>query len=222
MTIVSRPARIAANLAVVQTRLETVACRRLANVYGQHIDAHEGIPSLGGFDLSSLGPILSEVILYEVDEDAVRFRVIGEECKRRFNGVQPGQNYLDFVQPVRREQARRSFVNMLEHRCAMAVRNLQVLSSGVQVLCEALGVPLRSTDRQETPDRLLFTDCVLRENVGWSDAGVRISYSSPAERCYIDLGFGVPETHEDLHNADLDDTFDTPRVFDSLGNGLSS
>ena len=69
----------------------------------------------------------SDCILYEVADGAIRFRVIGEECKRRFNGVQPGQDYLSFVQPVRREQALLSMTNVLDYRCAMAVRNLQVL-----------------------------------------------------------------------------------------------
>ncbi|MBP5855995.1 hypothetical protein KAJ83_03175 [Marivibrio halodurans] len=216
MTLVTRPAYLASGLEVVRARLESEPARRLAAVYGGSLEKAGGIPCLSSFDLAALGRVLSSMVLYEVGEDRVTFRLIGEECKRRFNGVRVGDNYLDFVQPIRREQAWRSFSSMLEHRCAMAVRNLQILSSGQQVFCEALGVPLRSAAGLEAPDRLLFADSIVREDIGWTDASVTISYSYPSERCFIDLGYGLPESHEDFQTTERRNIVDAPLIFEGL------
>jgi len=189
------------SLAVVEERLASDACRKLAAVYRRQLDAMSAgartVPSVSTFDLPALGNFLEDMVLYQVTADQVIFRLLGERTRNRFRMVRPGTDYLTFVSPERRPQALLSMQNCLHPPCAMACRNLQTLSTGRVIACEVLAVPLRRNEGSEEPDRVLVADAQISRTDMWRADEEGIVHSTPSERCYIDLGFGLPEGHID-------------------------
>lgn len=197
----SRQAAALSSLAVIEDRLASDACRRLAAVYRRQIDAMPVgariVPSVSSFDLPALGSHLEDMVLYQVTADQIIFRLLGERTRARFPMVRPGTDYLTFVSPERRPQALLSMRNCLHPPCAMACRNLQTLTTGRVIACEALAVPLRRNDGSVEPDRVLVADAQISKTDMWRVEEEGIVHSTPSERCYIDLGFGLPDGHVD-------------------------
>lgn len=197
-----RIAKTVVGLDLLEPRLTAQSCVVLAAVYKSQIEELGDIPSITTFDLPALGRAMRDLVMYEVIEDQPLFRLVGEEFKKRFREAVVGENYFDYVHPSRREQALMSIRNCLDYPCAMAVRNFQVLQSGRQIFTEVLGVPMRGTEQDECPNRLLFADVIVHTSDYMELENTTVVTSSPIERCYIDLGYGAPTDHIDKIDPD--------------------
>lgn len=197
---VRQPAGFVSSLNDLKDVVTSDASRHLLTAYESIMaSTADGLPSRDAFDPMSLGKYLANTVLYDVsDRNHVVFRIVGETMKSHFRSNPVGRCYLEFVPDERRQRALSAFRHCAEIPCGMLSRTRQVFTSGVSRYCEAIGVPLMGPASNGFATHLLFVDSPASIGKPNTSDDSPFRFAQMLERRFVDLGFGVPETFEDL------------------------
>ena len=137
--------------------------------------------------------LLNTMVIYELVSDSlILTRLNGTSLNERFGRDITGENYLDFVAAERREKAAQAFWTVAGHPCGMQVTLVHRLTSGRDILVEALGLPFIN-DRGENPIVFFQSNEIAPEKKYKRREDAQLQLILVLERTMIDLGGGVPE-----------------------------
>lgn len=156
----------------------------------------EILPRRSRFLPEEVPELLSTAAVYElVSHDLLKARLQGTAINERFGRDITGENYLDYVAPERLASASRAFWTMAQHPCGMHAILIHRLTSGRDVLVEALGFPYIN-DQGDNPIVIYQSN----EIEGTSRQQLRdegqLSMILLEGRTMIDIGNGVPAFEE--------------------------
>jgi hypothetical protein len=180
----------------------TPACRALAAGYLVMLDAAPGrIPHKNELDLANFASVMPHLALVAISKpDRCIYRVAGERLKERVGLNLTGRNYYDFVQPERRQIAAGAMHMVIDTPCAFRAEMRQTYSGGVNLMIEASGFPLLSSE-SGVDGFILFADQGIDKLDDLLTPHPILQGASLRHRDLIDLGFGVDEAFEDLIEA---------------------
>jgi hypothetical protein len=174
-------------------------CKLLATGYANLIERGDGgIPPKNGLDMTDFAPAMSNVALTAVTLGSTCvFRIAGEALRRRFGQNLVGVDYYGLVDPSRRDHAMRSMELVVSTPCGFRTELLQRYDNGEEHVAEACAFPLRS-DEPGIDGFAFFADQQLDQPKVSSAIRPRIIESIVTRRDFIDLGFGIDTSYEDL------------------------
>lgn len=121
-----------------------------------------------------------------------RMRLIGTGIRQRAGREQTGGNFLDLVEPERRDLEDRRLALVLTHPCGSTTVRRARRASGLVRLDRTLALPLRDNQGEV---RLLVATTEYLESADATPDGQQ-SGIHVLERRYLDLGAGVPAMPE--------------------------
>jgi len=150
------------------------------------------VPLRSALDPVRLGPaLLPRLVIYDLAEPGVaRIRLMGTETAANFGFDPTGRDYLDFVEPERREEALQGFLVPARHPCGMRVVGESRYNTGLATLVETVAFPFRRDDGAGL-QMIFVTSQIQRWHLSrWESA--RLMTFHPVERHFIDIGAGIP------------------------------
>ena len=166
------------------------------------LDAASGrIPHKNDLDLANFAAVMPHLALVAISKpDRCIYRVAGERLKERVGLNLTGRNYYDFVQPERRQIAAGAMHMVIDTPCAFRAELRQSYSGDVNLMIEASGFPLLSSENG-VDGFILFADQGIDKLDDLLTPHPILQGASLRQRDLIDLGFGIDETFEDLIEA---------------------
>ena len=160
-------------------------------------EAGENLPRRSRFLPEEIPNLLDTMAIYElVPPDCIHTRLHGSAINERFGHDMTGKNYLDFVAPERRQAAYRAFQTMVTHPCGMNPIMIHRLSSGRDILVEALGFPVIN-DRGDHPIVIFQSNEIASDqDIQRHEDDSRIKLIMVQARKIIDIGYGAPDFQE--------------------------
>lgn len=150
------------------------------------------VPHRRDFQPEKLGSALAHIVIHElISPMEIRLRLVGSTVASAYDEEITGRNYLDMVEPDRRDAAAQTFFTACRQPCGMYTRLRSVGWRGRTMERESLGFPLRdesgvrwfyscsTTDPADTPAYDLSRDGIA-------------TVTDVLERLYVDIGAGVP------------------------------
>ncbi|WP_020591521.1 PAS domain-containing protein [Kiloniella laminariae] len=135
--------------------------------------------------------LLSTLSIYElVSRDFIKFRLIGTAIRERMGADMTGKNYLDFVDPARREKSGGSFWAVVEQPCAMRVISNHAMTSGRHMFLEVLMVPVEN-DMGANPVVLCQTNEINKPGKDEFHNPDGLKLVTVSNREFIDIGAGL-------------------------------
>ncbi len=159
----------------------------------QSLPRSDLLPSSSDFRPEAVPGLLADFAIYElISADFIKVRLSGTHMDHRHGMTCTGRNYLDLVDPQRRESASKAFWTVATHPCGMRVFARLQRSSGTSLEVETLGLPMLC--REGENPLLYLTVCDLDPDE-WLERedGDRTEQIAVGERTYFDIGAGVPE-----------------------------
>lgn len=166
--------------------------------YWKQLPRAEGslLPYRSSFLPEEIPDLLPNLLLFEViSKDFMKIRLQGTTIDEQYGSDMAGANYLDFVEPKRREVAASAFVMMAETPCGIVARLDQLLTTGRYVTVEAIGFPLLN-DRGDNPIIIYSSNELRRSNRFTFEDEYQLHYIYVLDREIIDIGAGAPEFHD--------------------------
>ncbi|RED52382.1 PAS domain-containing protein [Aestuariispira insulae] len=152
----------------------------------------EILPPRSRFLPEDVPELLSTTAIYElVSPDLLKARLQGTAINERFGRDITGENYLDYVAPERRASASRAFWTMAQHPCGMHAILTHRLTSGRDVLVEALGFPYINGEGGNPIVIFQSNEIEVPPGRKLRDEG-ELSMILLEGRTLIDIGNGVP------------------------------
>lgn len=182
---------------IVGRSAQSIAYRAEASrVWFEHwssLRAGDVVPLRSAFDPLAVPKLLPHMLVCDLTEPGiVRIRLMGTAMVRNFAFDPTGGDYLDLVEPERRQAAYRGFVVPASHPCGMRVLGENRYSRGGPVSVETVGLPFRRDDGAGM--QMVFVGSRLGPaEAFWRDRGRTRSFHV-FERDFIDIGAGIPET----------------------------
>lgn len=154
------------------------------------------MPYRSSFLPEEIPSLLPNLLLFEVfSSDFIQIRLQGTAIDEQYGSDMGGANYLDFVEPKRREIAASAFFMMAETPCGIVARLDQLLTTGRYVTVEAIGFPLLN-DRGDNPIIIYSSNELRRSNRYSFEEEYRLRYIYVLDREIIDIGAGTPAFHD--------------------------
>ncbi|MCZ4279691.1 PAS domain-containing protein [Kiloniella laminariae] len=163
--------------------------------YWRNLPRVEGelLPRKSSFLPEDIPSILPNIIVYELqDKDQIMIRLQGTAINQRFGHDMTGANYLDYVEPDRREKAASAFWLMAEQPCGIIAILDHALSSGRSITVESIGFPLIN-DFGPNPIIIYQSNEIEREEWRNRPENEKLKLIFVQERHLIDLGTGTPQ-----------------------------
>lgn len=181
----------------------TPACRALAAGYLAMLEAVPGrIPHKNDLDLANFATVMPHLALVAISKpDRCIYRIAGERLKERVGLNLAGRNYYDFVQPERQQIAAKAMHMVIDTPCAFRAELRQTYSGDIDLLIEASGFPLLSSENG-VDGFILFADQGIDKLDDLLTPHPILQGASLRRRDLIDLGSGIDEEFEDLIEAD--------------------
>ena len=143
--------------------------------------------------------LLEGITIYSFDEFGEPvFQLVGARPARAHVGNPKGRRYRDFLPPSRLESGLASFTRCREARCGMYVRLLSVMMSGKARQTVAIGLPFRSRGGDGSVTHMMFFQELEAQSYMFDRTDQELSFQWVRERIFLDLGNGVPDSHEDI------------------------
>lgn len=169
--------------------------------YWKSLPREEGrlIPNRSRFLPEEIPSLLPNLLIFEaLSADFIKIRLQGTAIDEHYGHDMAGGNYLDYVEPQRRQIASSAFWMMAETPCGIVAQLDQLLTSGRYVTVEVIGFPVFN-DRGDTPI-IIYSSNEIRPSERYPfEDDYKLRYIYVLERTIIDLGKGAP-TFYDLPN----------------------
>ncbi len=150
------------------------------------------VPMRSAFDPADVPNLLQTCEIHElVRPGVVLVRLSGSDMANRYSGDITGKNYLDIVDPSRRDKVWRALSHIVNHPSAMCVRIRNVRASGLVTDAEAVGFPFRGADGRAT--QIIYQSNINNPKELWDYRQDTRKMSRALGRTYIDIGAGVPD-----------------------------
>ncbi len=148
------------------------------------------LPCRDDVDPARIVKALPYITIHQIDGDGNSvFRLAGTRHFDMVGKEITDSNYLDYVAPERRDEARQRFRTVVGCPCGLYCR-LQYLSpAGVERQAESLGLPL--VGRSGEIDTILFVTEELPGPARWRDPNAPITHLEPLDVTYLDIGAGI-------------------------------
>ncbi|MFD2205911.1 PAS domain-containing protein [Kiloniella antarctica] len=162
--------------------------------YWQSLERKGGsvMPLKSSFVPEEVGHLLSHMIVYElISKDNIKIRLQGTAINERFGQDITGGNYLDYVEPERRDVASNAFWLMAEQPCGIIATLEHALSSGRKITVESIGFPFEN-DRGENPIIMYQSNEIEAYNPIMYKNDGQLKLIFVVERHIIDIGKGAP------------------------------
>lgn len=149
------------------------------------------VPVRSVFNPMAVPSLLPHMMIYDLSEpEIVRIRLMGTSVVASFGFDPTGRDYLDLVDPARREAAYGSFTDPAGHPCGMRVVGESCYANGNTLKVETVGFPFWRDDGAGT--QMVFVRARLDDAPGnWPNFGPATG-CHVFERQFIDIGAGVP------------------------------
>ena len=149
------------------------------------------VPSRSVFDPLAVPRLLPHMLICDLSEPGiVRIRLMGTGMVSSFGFDPTGRDYLDLVDPARRQAAYEGFIVPASQPCGMRVLGENRYGNGKTLTVETVGFPFRRDDGAGM--QMVFVGTRLDETTGsWPDHGATTSFHV-FEREFIDIGAGIP------------------------------
>ena len=149
------------------------------------------VPLRSAFDPLSVPALLPHMMICDLSEPGVvRIRLMGTGMVKSFGFDPTGRDYLDLVEPERREAALAGFKVPASHPCGMRVLGENRYANGKTMAVEAVSFPFRRDDRAGM--QMVFVGSNIDRDLGpWPDLDHTETFHV-FERHFIDIGAGVP------------------------------
>lgn len=160
------------------------------------------IPHKNDLDLANFATVMPHLALVAISKpDRCIYRIAGERLKERVGLNLAGRNYYDFVQPERQQIAAKAMHMVIDTPCAFRAELRQTYSGDIDLLIEASGFPLLSSENG-VDGFILFADQGIDKLDDLLTPHPILQGASLRRRDLIDLGSGIDEEFEDLIEAD--------------------
>lgn len=202
MEWVSKKPEFVGGLDRVADRCKTESGRRLIAGYLKYLHANGNHPpKFTDLDIADFATITQHFALCSVIKDQrCEFRIIGENLRERMGFPVTRVNYYDYVPADRVASVKRIMETVVETPCGFRADLEQVYTSGQTTYAEAVGLPLAPVRSGES-GQILFSDQTT-EDLGFSDKEEStLLGANLLRRDFIDIGYGVDPTYEDLVRA---------------------
>jgi len=149
------------------------------------------VPLRSAFDPLSVPALLPHMMICDLSEPGVvRIRLMGTGMVKSFGFDPTGRDYLDLVEPERREAALAGFMVPASHPSGMRVLGENRYANGKTMAVEAVSFPFRRDDRAGM--QMVFVGSNIDRDLGpWPDLDHTETFHV-FERHFIDIGAGVP------------------------------
>lgn len=149
------------------------------------------VPLRSALDPMAMPRLLPHMLICDLSEPGiVRIRLMGTGMVTSFGFDPTGHDYLDLVDPARREEAYAGFAVPAGQPCGMRVLGENRYESGLTLAVETVGFPFRRDDGAGM--QMVFVGTrVGAPTIARPDLGPSISFHV-FERQFIDIGAGVP------------------------------
>lgn len=160
--------------------------------YWLSLPATDLIPCRQDFAPERIPELLANLVIHElISPDHIRIRLVGTAVVDDYGQEVTGRNYLDFVQPERREKASRAIFHICEQPAGMLVHLRSVSENGTQLTRQSVAFPMR--DDSGTARLVYFCSSPAAERATFFDERISLKVMNVLDRRYIDIGAGVPE-----------------------------
>ncbi|MCZ4279710.1 PAS domain-containing protein [Kiloniella laminariae] len=145
--------------------------------------------------------LLPTMMMYElISADHIKIRLMGTGITQDFGTEREGKNYLDFIEPQRREKVSKALWEIARIPCGIRVVAEHLLQSGLTVKLESVGLPL--LNREGRISWILFQRNILGEQRGLPEQPSDREFDPRTYvrlflRDYIDIGAGVSDFSEE-------------------------
>ncbi len=202
MPWISKAPRSVVDLDHAASLFETNPPQVVVKAYRDIVLENDGeIPKKSGLDVTRFVSALPFVAMYALQKpDKAIYRLAGEEWIRRIGMNPVGKNYFDFVPEERRSSAAFATFSMIDLPYGYRMLVEQVYEERRNATVEILALPLLSTEPGIDGFSLLASDIVKPHKfspIPPRDSGISLG-ANVLERDLIDLGFGVPDSFEEL------------------------
>ena len=150
------------------------------------------VPPRSRLDPARFPDLLPYVSIFDLSEPGVaRLRLIGTDAVARTGFDATGTDYLDAVEPKRRELALQGFLVPAHHPCGMRVVVIFTYATGRRALIEAAGFPFERDDGAGR--QMVFVSIELDSEAALlRDKSDNVDLIDLETREFIDIGAGVP------------------------------
>ena len=202
MEWVSKKPEFVGGLDRVAERCKTESGRSLIASYSKYLQSNGNRPpKFSDLDIADFATITPHFALCSVIKDQrCEFRIIGESLRERMGFPANRVNYYDYVPANRVASVKRIMETVVETPCGFRADLEQVYTSGLTTYAEAVGLPLAPVRNGES-GQILFSDQTT-EDIGFgAKEECTLLGANLLQRDFIDIGYGVDSTYEDLVRA---------------------
>ena len=152
----------------------------------------ELIPHRSSFKPEDVPKLLPNLVIHEIiSPDLIRLRLVGTAVERYYGQPVTGRNYLEFVEPDRRQSASRAIRLICEHPSGMLVHLRSATISGRVQTRESIAFPVRGRDNAANLVYFCSGNARERRTDGLPPDALKVM--EVMRRFYIDIGAGIPE-----------------------------
>lgn len=202
MEWVSKKPEFVGDLDRIVDRCKTASGRSLIASYSKYFRLNgNSPPKFSDLDIADFTAIAPHFALCSVIKDMrCEFRIIGENLRERMGFPATRVNYYDYVPTNRVASVKRIMETVVETPCGFRADLEQVYTSGQTTYAEAVGLPLVPARSGES-GQILFSDQTT-EDIGFgAKEECTLLGANLLQRDFIDIGYGVDPTYEDLVRA---------------------
>lgn len=150
------------------------------------------LPSRADIDPSRIAPVLSCLAMHHMQSpDWIEIRLAGTRFYGIYGRELTGTNYLDLVEPNRRNEASRRLHTLVGHPCALYTVLTSTTHGGMTGRAESIGLPLLGPDGR--PDMAVYVNDDIAPRAFVPGPAGMIRYLKADQPRYLDIGAGLPD-----------------------------
>ncbi|WPZ36893.1 PAS domain-containing protein [Thalassobaculum sp. OXR-137] len=150
------------------------------------------IPSRRDFEPERIPGLLANLVIHElISPEHLKLRLVGTAVVDDYGREITGQNYLDFVEPARRQKASRAIFLICEQPAGMLVHLRSVAENGTVLTRESVAFPMR--DDNGVARLVYYCSNPATERKTFFDDRHELRVMNVLDRRYIDIGAGLPD-----------------------------
>lgn len=153
------------------------------------------MPDRSEFNPMEIKPLLPNIVIHElISPERIRLRLVGTAVVQQYGRESTGMNYLDFVEPARRERASKAIFLVREHPAAMTVSLRASAETGLETLRRTIALPV--ADRKDGRQLVYYCSTLEKTDDPLTTEPDKMAVQSVTHRRFFDIGAGVPDFSE--------------------------